>query len=371
MNIDIKKQIFSNLNTDISWLPNKTIFLTVHGSIAYGLNTPESDIDVRGVCTVPKEYLLGFNKNFNEYITGAPLTDCTIFNIVKFFHLTSQGNPNTLELLFTEEEDHLFVSDLGKILLDNRDQFLSKQLKERYIGYGKAQAHRIKNHRRWLLSAPSVPPSRKEMCLLDKPLIDKNQFDVVKSLITKKLDSWSPDFEPFSDSQKIYLQGKVADILSEMQISSDDKWLAAARTIGLDDNLIEIIKKEKEFQNKIDDYQSYLGWKKNRNPKRAALEAKYGYDLKHATQLVRLLTLGKEILETGKVQVKRTYDRDMLMDIKNGGWTYDKLIDYADKIEDDVKISYNNSILPNQPNIKYLDNLCISLIEKSLSNDAR
>lgn len=365
-NFNIKSQIFGKLNKDIEWLKNNTIFLTIHGSIAYGLNTPESDIDVRGITIPTKEYFTGFNKKFNEYIISDP--DCTIFNIVKFFNLSSQGNPNTLELLFVDPEHHIYVDALGRSLIDNRNYFLSKQLKERYIGYAKAQAHRIKNHRRYILNPLTKKPERKDFGLPDKFLIEKNQYDAIKSLINKKIESWNPDFEPFTESQKIYLQGKVSDILSEMEITRDEKWEAASRSIGLNENLILIIKKEKEFENKLEDWENYLKWKKNRNPKRAALEEKYLYDLKHGTQLVRLLKLGKEILETGKVQVKRTYDRNELMAIKNGAWTYDQLIEYADKIENDVKVAYNNSKLPNQPNIKYLDNLCISLVEKSLSN---
>jgi uncharacterized protein len=360
----VLKDAFANLNNDIAWVIPHTIFLTIHGSIAYGLNTPESDVDVRGVCTMPKEYLLGFNKHFNEYIGSE--TDCTIFNIKKFFALASQGNPNVLELLFVEPSEHLIVTESGRTLLDHRDKFLSKQLKERYIGFAKSQAHKIKNHKKWLLFPMLSCPTRAEMGLPVKPLIEKNQFDVVKSLIAKKLESWNPDFEPFTDSQKIYLQGKVSDILTEMQITSDDKWLAAARTIGLDDNLIAIIKKEKEYENKVSDWNSYQIWKKNRNPKRAILEAKHGYDLKHATQLVRLLRLGKEILETGKCQVKRIDDREELMEIKTGLWSFDKFISYADQIELEVKEAYKKSTLPNQPDIKFLDQLCIGLIEKSL-----
>jgi predicted nucleotidyltransferase len=361
---DILNKTFSTLNNDLLWIKSHTMFLTIHGSIAYGLNTPESDVDVRGICTVPKEYLLGFNKNFNEYIKSDP--DCTIFNIKKFFHLAAGGNPNCLELLFTEPEDHILVTDLGKILIDNKDYFLSKQLKERYIGYSKAQAHRIRNHRKWILNPITKKPTRKEFGLSEKLLIDKNQFDIIKNAINKKLDSWNPDFEPFSESQKIYLQNKVSDILAEINITYDDKWVAASRTLGLDENFIAILKKEKEFENKLADYNNYCEWKQNRNPKRAAYEEKYLYDLKHATQLVRLLKLGKEILETGKLQVKRTHDREELMAIKTGSMTYEQLIEYADKIEEDVKIAYNNSKLPNQPNIKYLDNLCSELVERSL-----
>lgn len=363
---NIQNQIFSKLNKDIDWIKNKTIFLTIYGSIAYGLDTPESDIDVRGICTVPNDYLLGFNKNFDQYIVNESI-DCTIFNIQKFFSLTSQGNPNTLEMLFTEPEHQIYADGLGSRLLDNRDAFLSKNLKERYIGFARGQMHRLKSHRSFLLNPRENKPTREKCGLSSKPLIDKNQFDVIKSLIAKQLESWTPDFEPFSKSQKIYLQNEVADILTEMQIYSDTKWESAARSIGLDDNLIFVIKKEKEFENKIEEYKNYQKWKVTRNPKRAALEAKYQMDCKHAAQLVRLLTLGKEILETGKVQVKRIHDREQLMAIKNGAWSYENLIEYADKIESEMKIAYTKSKLPNQPNIKLLDSLCIELIEKSLS----
>lgn len=362
--MELIDQLFDGLNNDITWLRKRTMFITIHGSIAYGLNTPESDVDLRGVAAVPKEYLHGFNKRFDQYIKSEP--DCTIFNIKKFFHLTSEGNPNTLELLFVDPEHHLYVDELGQMLIDNRSHFLSKSLKERYIGYSRAQAHRIRNHRRWVMSPLQSKPTRADMGLPEKPEIDKNEFDLIKSVINKKVESWLPDFEPFSDSQKIYLQNKVSDVLAEIEITSDEKWQAAARTLGLSENLIHIFKKEKEFENKLADWKSYQEWKQNRNPKRAALEAKHGYDLKHATQLVRLLRLGKEILETGEVHVKRIHDREELMAIKTGIWTYDQLIEYADKIEEDVQTAYKNSKLPNQPNIKYLDKLCVDIIDKSL-----
>ncbi len=42
------------------WLENGIIFSTLHGSHAYGLNTPESDEDVRGICIAPKKLTYGF-----------------------------------------------------------------------------------------------------------------------------------------------------------------------------------------------------------------------------------------------------------------------------------------------------------------------
>ena len=278
------------------------------------------------------------------------------------------GNPSCLEILYTEPEDHVFVSDLGQIMLDNRDAFLSKLVKGSYIGYAKGQAHRIIQHRKYLLNPFDHKPTREESGLNPVPKIEKKHYDAIKSLINAKIEQWRPDFSPLSDIQKVYMQGKIADILTEMNITSDDKWAAAARTIGLDENLVQIMKEEKQYENKVHEYENYLKWKAERNPKRASLETKYGFDCKHGSHLIRLLRMGKEILETGIMQVKRKEDREELIAIKQGAWTYDQLISYADKIEDEVKDAYNKSKLPNTPNINLLDKLCIEIIEKSLMN---
>jgi len=359
-NIDINT-FYTDLNKDIEWLKTNSVFVTIFGSISHGLNTPESDTDYRGCAIPPKEYSLHFDKFFNEFIRKEP--DITIFNLRKFFQLTSQGNPNTLEVLFTDPEYHIYKTDVGNILLEHREKFLSKQLKERYIGYAKSQAHRIKNHKRWIDNPRTTPPTREEFGLPKKPEIDPNQLKSVWAQIRSRLDTLNPDFEPFSEPQKIYLQNKVAKMLAEMNITIDNSWQAAARTLGVSENFIYIMQKEKEFDKQVEDYKSYLDWKQNRNPKRAALEEKHGYDTKHATALIRLLRMGKEILETGKVKVKRTDDREELMAIKNGIWTYEQVVEYADKIEDEVEASYKSSKLPMMPDLKFLNGLCMELIE--------
>jgi predicted nucleotidyltransferase len=356
--------VFDKLSKDLSWVKDRTIFLTVHGSIAYGLNTPESDIDFRGTCIPTKEYFFGFNKRFEQVEIKDP--DSTIFELRKFFNLLSQCNPNCIELLFTDEEFHYVKTDAGRKLLDNRDKFLSKYVKERYIGYAKAQAHRIKNHKIYVDSPVLNPPTREEFGLTEKLSINEDQYNAVKSLIQKKIETWTPDFEPFSESQKIYLKGKVADILSEMKITSNDAWMAAARTLGYNENFIAILNKEKAYQAKMAAYLGYVESTQKRNKKRAELEKKCGYDSKHASALIRLLKLGKEILLTGKVNVKRVDDREELLSIKRGDWKYEDLIAYADKLEKEVEESYHVSPLKSQPDIVYLDNLCSEIIESFL-----
>lgn len=364
MQLPTLTDIYSKLNNDIKWVHPNTIFLTLHGSHAYGLATPESDIDLRGITIPPKNYMLGFARHFDDWVANDPY-DIQVFSLRKFFNLTKDGNPNTLELLFTDPSDHLFVSDIGKTLLEHKDKFLSRNLKERYLGYAKAQVHRAQNHKRWLDGGDiKPPPTREEFGLPKKLTIPKDQLLTVQALISKKLEDWNCDFEPFSEPQKIYLKNKVSALLAEMDILKDDQWMLAARSLGMSENFILVLNKEKAYQSLVSDYENYLTWKKNRNPKRAALEAKIGYDAKHITQVVRLLLLGKEILETGKVKVKRIEDREMLMEIKECKVPYEKVIDMADKIEDEVEQAYFKSPLPIRPDIEALDKLCIQLIEE-------
>ncbi|HEY5235189.1 MAG TPA: nucleotidyltransferase domain-containing protein, partial [Rhabdochlamydiaceae bacterium] len=369
-----KKDIFVGLNQDLSWLEDNSLFITLHGSHCYGLATETSDIDIRGIAISPRDYMLGFNKSFDQLVVSDPY-DMQIFDLIKFFRLTKDNNPNTLELLYTEPEDHIFVSPLGQKLIDNRDLFLSRAIKERYIGYSKAQAHRIRSHKTWLDKEGEMKPpmSREEFGLKKELSISRDQLLTIQAMINKKLDSWNCDFEPFSEPQTVYLQGKFSKILSEMNITSDNKWECAARSLGADENFIYLLQREKAYQHLVSDYNNYLTWKKNRNPKRAELEKKIGYDSKHATQLIRLLLVGKEALLTSKLRVKRTDDREMLMEIKNCQWPYEKLIALADKIEKEVEEAYFKSPLPIKPDVQKLDELCISMIEESLgkNNESR
>ena len=124
------------------WLHQNTIYLTNHGSVAYGTNTPKSDKDIRGICICPKEYYFGFTKGFEQAQLKEP--DVVIFEIRKFLKLAANANPNCLEILFVNDEDILFANQLGQKILDNRNLFLSKQIKRTMMGYATYNLQKIK-----------------------------------------------------------------------------------------------------------------------------------------------------------------------------------------------------------------------------------
>jgi predicted nucleotidyltransferase len=80
----------------------KMIVKTLGGSTAYGLNTPESDLDFRGIFinTDPAK-ILGLEKM--DHLQKQETDDIVYYEIRKFFELLKGGNTGALEILFTEE----------------------------------------------------------------------------------------------------------------------------------------------------------------------------------------------------------------------------------------------------------------------------
>lgn len=351
----------------MSWVPNRTVLLVRHGSHAYGTNVETSDEDFKGIAIPPKEYFLGSLLKFEQAELNNP--DAVIYDMRKFFKLASDCNPNIIEVLFAEPEDHILVDPIGEEIINHRREFLSKKIKHTFLGYSVSQLKRIKTHKKWIMNPPKSPPTRKELGLPERTLIPKDQLAAAAASVQKELDRFNFDFmENMSESSKIEIKGIISDMMGELKITSDTHWESAARKVGLSDNLIEIMQKEREYNLKKREWDQYMSWKKNRNPARAKLEEDFAYDTKHAYHLVRLIRMCREVLTTGEVIVKRP-DREELLAIRNGAWSYDKLIEFAESEDDALNELYKTTdILPKIPNKHKLDKLCIKLVEKSLSS---
>jgi hypothetical protein len=138
-------------------------------------------------------------------------------------------------------------------------------------------------------------------------------------------------------------------------LSIPDHWLAE----GTKDE----VRREKRYKTALDDWKAYQDWAQKRNPKRKELEAKNGYDCKHAAHLIRLIRMAKEILQDGEVHVYRP-DRDELRQILNGEWSYDKVIAEADKMDEELEALYATSKLRNKPDHKGIKDLYFEICEE-------
>lgn len=349
---------------NLTWLPERTLYLTRHGSHAYGTNVADSDMDIRGVCIAPKEYYLGYSKVFENYTQDEP--DLVVFELRKFLHLASEANPNVLELLFTDPSDHLGMHPMVRPIFENRDLFLSQRVRHTYSGFAVAQIKKIQKHARWL-QTPPTPPTREAFSLEGAPLLPREQLGAALALLGRKVESWTHfDYLESGDIQT--LRRDVLRSMEEMlHWGEQGPWLAAGKSLGYDSNFLEYLAREKAFRSREKEYSDYLVYKKGRNPKRAAIEAKYGYDCKYALHAVRLQRTAKEILTEGKLLVKRP-DAEELVSIRNGAWSLERVIGYTRDMDSELQELAAKSGLPKAPKLKEIEALCVMLVEKSLGS---
>ncbi|MEQ1505104.1 MAG: nucleotidyltransferase domain-containing protein, partial [Myxococcota bacterium] len=334
-------------------LRSRTILLTVAGSRAYGIHLPTSDVDLKGVAVPPAAYFHGFAQKFEQAdgsgeiavfgdllnaeeqaaMAGTKL-EGTVYEVRKFLNLAADANPNILDALFCRDDEVRLWSVAGRRLREHRDAFLSARAKHTFSGYAAAQLKRIRGHRSWLLDPPKAPPTRAAFGLPEHTLIPADQLAAANAAVRKEIETWDLDLSGLPDSEVLRIQDGIAGSLAEIRAAlglhddADVKWFAAARTVGLDENLIYVLQREREYEASARHWRQYEEWRTKRNPARAALEAAHGYDTKHAGHLVRLLRMGKEILTTGRVHVWRGPSADGPNDaadiraIREGAWTY-------------------------------------------------
>lgn len=351
---------------NLPWLEDGTILLTRCGSKSHGTSTPTSDDDFKGVAVPPRVYFYGFSQKFEQAESKTPY-DSVIYDVRKFCALAADCNPSIIEMLFTDPEDVVHITSAGQILRNHADMFMSKKAKYTFSGYAHSQLKRIKGHRAWLLSPPQKEPTRADFGLPNHSVVPKDQLAAAQAFIKKKLASWNIDFEYLTPASRIEVEARIESALAEMCVTSDNLWKNAGRAIGIDENFLHLMELERKYSNARDNWEQYRNWERSRNVARSALEAKYGYDTKHGMHLVRLMRMGWETLTYGKVWVRRP-DAAELLEIRNGAWSYDRLIEYADEMSQRIDEAYETSKLPNAPDRKLLDALCHAAIDEHYLN---
>lgn len=350
---------------NLTWLERGLVLLVTHGSHAYGLNTPTSDVDIKGIAVPPREYFLGFANAFEQAESKDP--DMVVYGIQKFFRLAAENNPNIIEVLWCDESNHRVVTPAGRKLIDARELFLSKKAKHTFCGYSVAQLKRIKTHRRWIMSPVKTPPTRADFGLPERTVIPSDQLEAAQAAIAKKITTWNlDDMSGIEPADRFRLQGCMAEMMAEMSLTADTQYAAAGRAIGYDENFLRLLDLERQYKSRHTEWAQYQNWLATRNPARAEIERKYGYDCKHGMHLVRLMRMAREILETGKVIVKRP-DREELLAIRNGAWSYEQIVEWAERQDAELQEVYKTCTLRATADREALDELCISIVEEALS----
>lgn len=113
------------------------------GSTAYGLATPDSDVDRLGVFAAPTVAFHGLSQPNDSIVTTKP--DNTLHEAKKYIQLALRCNPSVLELLWLADELYETTTELGYELVRLRRAVLSARLvRDAYLGYAQQQASKLR-----------------------------------------------------------------------------------------------------------------------------------------------------------------------------------------------------------------------------------
>ncbi len=373
-------------------VPSQTIILALAGSRSYGTDHPLSDTDYKGVLVVPEDIVLSPFRSFEQVqwkgdgetgraseIDGVVEADeeGTIFGLQKFINLCASCNPNVIELLFVDEKHLVHCTSEGHLLRENRDIFLSQRALKTFTGYALSQLKRIKTHKHWIDNPPKKVPTREEYGLPKEKVIRPDQLNAAIAFIERNTNELAPWLLEQDNQHKGAFWEGIGNLFSLLLQESDiertfepDSWMdirtigqeKVAQSLGFDANFMEYLRKEKQYAQNRQHYKQFQSWQRNRNPARAELEARYGYDCKHAMHLVRLLRMGEEVLTRGSFDVYRP-DREELKEIRNGSWPYEKLIEWADERVQSLYslVRDGKSVVPEQPDRDKIEQLAVEI----------
>lgn len=249
-----------------SFVVGGTQYLTIMGSVAYGVSSDTSDMDLYGFCIPPKNiifphtagYIPGFSTqvpSFDQYQQHHVIEkdhgkeyDLNVYSIIKYFRLVMENNPNMIDSLFTAPNMVISGTKISDMVRDERKSFLHKGAWHKFKGYAYGQVQKMK---------------------------------------VKEPDETSV---------------------------------------------------------------------------RYAMVQKYGYDVKFAYHVVRLLDEVEQILTEGDIDLMR--NREQLKSIRRGDWKMEEIEEHFVRREKELAGLYTSSKLPHSPNENKIRDLLLACLEE-------
>ena len=148
-----------------SFFKNNVHYEVIMGSFAYGVSGDSSDCDVYGFVIPPKDIIFphlkgeiqGFGRQTQKFEVwqqhhiidkdSSKEYDLAIYNIVKFFQLCMENNPNMIDSLFVPQRCVLHCTQAAQMVRDNRKMFLHKGINQKMKGYAYSQMHKMKTNK--------------------------------------------------------------------------------------------------------------------------------------------------------------------------------------------------------------------------------
>lgn len=326
---------------------NLILLEAVSGSRAYGLATPESDTDIKGVFYLPRHrfYGLGYVPQIaNE------TNDIVYYELGRFVELLLQSNPNTLELLASPADCVLLRHPLMNTF--RTEWFVSQACRQTFAGYALGQ---IKKARGLNKKIANPMPSEKKTVLdfchivqgsgtlplqqwLAQTDLKQNRIGLSNIAHARHLYAVFYDHEGTRGYHGI-MQKNSANNLALSSIPAGEAPLAYLSF------------NQDGYSSYCREYASYRQWEQERNAARYARTEAHGqgYDAKNMMHTFRLLEMAHDIARHGEIRVRR-HNRDELLAIKHGEFSYENLTLRAEALIAQIETAFAQAALPENVN---------------------
>jgi len=354
----------------------RIIFECISGSHSYGLSTPKSDEDIRGLYVNPSTEYLGLNSPAGQI--SDEKHDITYYSLKRIFELLQTANPNMIELLWMPEDCVKISSTTMEKLIANRDLFISKKCYHTHSGYAFAQIKKAKGQNKKIHNPhPKEQPKKEDFCWIVRYFEGKDSGIKINGQTVYDDDIFPCRPVPLKDTginlnefhvaslehtsnvYRLYHYGKEAkgvfrgnDMLVCESIPIDDEH---SKFQGL------LIYNQDHYEKALREHKSYWDWMKNRNENRWIDQEKgnLNYDQKNMMHCMRLLMSGEHVLVQGFPIVRfEGSDRDYLMRIRSGELEYEEIMaEVEERMARLEKLYKTSEVIPNSVNIKKIDKL--------------
>ena len=378
-----------NLETD-----NKLAYKYVRGSVLYNTNIETSDIDYGGVFILPNEKLLGLSDFYQDQVSDEK-HDTTYYEFNRWVELLMKANPNALESLYVPADKVIGnIHPAVQLIIDNRDIFLTKECFKSLSGYAYAQIQKCRG-----LNKKCVQPvmEKKEVMDFCYTFKDQGSQPMKEFLAERGLDQKYCGLVSIPNMKDVY--GVYYDFAAHHKFEPRDDIFNDYVALFGNDFCGKVIKREdnKEFfgyagivhpegksnevrlssipkgevplcfmtynqqgyESHCRKYKEYQEWVQKRNPARYESNLKSNYDVKNVAHCVRLLHMGLELAHGDGFNVVRTWDREMLLNIRNHKYEYEEIIEYVEKTFTHMKELAEKCSLPKTVNKQKVNELIL------------
>lgn len=353
------------------------IFEGIVGSQSYGIATPESDVDKKGVFIQDEDSILGFG--YVEQVNDDK-NDQTFYEIRRFLQLIGQNNPNILELLNLPEDCIVYKHPIFDMILENKEKFITTVCRNSFGGYAVEQIKKARGLNKKIVNpmdkvrkgvldfcyvadhGKSIPV---KVYLADYGL--KNEYCGLVALDHMKY-VYAVYYDKIADLNDKGVKMGVCTALGFKGIVQDEELSNDVSTSsvpkGMFPEFVMFFNKE-GYSTYCKDYKDYWDWVEKRNDARYNDNAQHGkgYDSKNLCHCHRLLDMAIEIGEGRGINVRRE-NRDQLLSIRRGEYDYDTLVREAEEKIVKMDEVFGKSNLPKSIDPVFLNDLLINIRKK-------